>query len=182
MGSTQHMLASLGPQSWQHITVRDLHKHCVAAEVIASRKPFLTPSVQLRPSDPILHFKLHRRLFLPKSRLLSQSVRPKGRHLTVLLYIHRRLFFPIASSTWHLADLHLIWSLLQILTDINICDVTHCIRRSAIKLLKYKHIFVDIKILLFLGKNYLHRYKQCIAIHLKYYEAHQSFPLQCKRL
>ena len=59
-------------------------------------------------------------------------------------------------------------------------DVKHCISRSALKFLKCKHIFVDI--LLFVRKNYLQRYKLCIAIHLKYYGAHHSFSVQYKLL
>jgi hypothetical protein len=50
MGSTRHMLASLGLRSWQHIIVKGLHEHCMAAEVTGFRKTILVPRIQLRSS------------------------------------------------------------------------------------------------------------------------------------
>ena len=41
MGSAWNVLASLGLRWWQHIIVRGLYEHCVAAEYICCRKTIL---------------------------------------------------------------------------------------------------------------------------------------------
>jgi len=40
-------LHSFGLRWWQHVTVRDLHQHCIAAEVIGPRRTSLIPRVRL---------------------------------------------------------------------------------------------------------------------------------------
>jgi hypothetical protein len=60
MESTRNKLASFGLRWWQRIIVRGLHKHCIAAGFIGSRKTILIPRIQLRPSHPSIHFKLQK--------------------------------------------------------------------------------------------------------------------------
>lgn len=47
MRSTLKMIASLGPQRWEHIFVWGSHEHCIAAEDIGSRKTIPIPRIQL---------------------------------------------------------------------------------------------------------------------------------------
>jgi hypothetical protein len=77
------VLASLGLRRCQHIIKRGLPRHCVGVEDTGSTKPVLIPRFHLCPSDPTISFKLRKRLFQSKSRLLWHSVRPKNTHLNV---------------------------------------------------------------------------------------------------
>jgi hypothetical protein len=106
------MLASLG---WHHVIVRRLHRKCILPEVLDCSQAVLVPRIQLCPSDPTIPFNPCRRRFTIKIAF-AVIVRLKGRLLTVLHYIYRRLFFPKASSACPFPDpLHCTVSLLQLL-------------------------------------------------------------------
>jgi hypothetical protein len=51
-GKYMKYVRSLGRRWWQHVIVIGLHEHCVAAEVIGSKKTILNPQIQLHPSNP----------------------------------------------------------------------------------------------------------------------------------
>jgi len=55
------MLASFNLWQWHYTIIRGMHEHCIAADVIGSRKTTLTPMIQICPSDPTIPFKLCRR-------------------------------------------------------------------------------------------------------------------------
>jgi hypothetical protein len=81
MGSTRNMLASLGLRWWQHIIVRGVHKHCIAAEVTSPTKAVFTPSIRLCPSDPAIPFKLYRRRFQSKIAFAMTISKAQGQAL-----------------------------------------------------------------------------------------------------
>jgi hypothetical protein len=93
MGSTRNILASLGLWCWQHMIVRGLYEHCIAAEYICCRKTILIPRISY--VHQILQFLSNcvEHNFLSKSRFLWQSTRLRIRGLAVLQYIQLRLFF-----------------------------------------------------------------------------------------
>ena len=56
------MLASFNLWQWHYTIIRGMHEHCIAADVIGSRKTTLTPMIQICPSDLTIPFKLCRRV------------------------------------------------------------------------------------------------------------------------
>jgi hypothetical protein len=112
------MLASLGLWWWQHMVVRGLDKHCIAVKVTGYRKTIITPSIQLRPSDPSIRFKQRIRRFPIKFASAVTSSKAQRQTLKrVAIYPPSPVFFPpMASSMWHFPNpLHLTTSLLQLL-------------------------------------------------------------------
>jgi len=116
MGSAWNILASLGLWWWQHMIVRGLYEHCIAAEYIFCRKTSLIPRISyVHHILPFLSNCVEHN-FLSKSHFLWQSTRLKIKGLTVLQYIHPACFFPMPSCMWHLpASLHVTVSLLHLL-------------------------------------------------------------------
>ena len=64
MRITWNLLDSFVLRWWQHLFVRGLHEHCIAAEVFGSRRSLLTPRVHLCSPDPTMPFKQCTRRFL----------------------------------------------------------------------------------------------------------------------
>jgi hypothetical protein len=85
MRSTCNVLSSLGLRWWQHMIVRRLHEHCIAAELIGYRKTVLIPKTQLCPSHPTTPFKLCKRRF-PKKKayLFKKKLSLNGRSLNIV--------------------------------------------------------------------------------------------------
>ena len=60
------MLDSLDLRWWQHMVVKGLHEHGIAAEVNGSRKTILIPTLQLCSSGLTTPFRLYKRRFRTK--------------------------------------------------------------------------------------------------------------------
>jgi hypothetical protein len=120
MESTRNILASLSLQWWQNINVKDLHEHCIAAEVIDSRKAILNSGFSYVPHKLLFSKNCIEDDFRSKSLLLWKSIRLKSWLLYVLQYIDHRLFFLMPTYMWNFPDhLHLTTSLLQLLSGID---------------------------------------------------------------
>ena len=72
------MLDFLGLRWWQHMLVKGLHEHSIAAEVIGSTKTILIPTFQLCSSDLTTSFRLCRRRFWTKIALIVSINEAKG--------------------------------------------------------------------------------------------------------
>ena len=92
MCSAWNILASLGLWWWQHIIVRDLYEHCIAAEYIWCRKTILIPKISYVHQILTSLSNCVGHNFLSKSRFLWKSTRLRLRGLTVLQYIHPACF------------------------------------------------------------------------------------------
>jgi hypothetical protein len=141
------MLASLGLRWWQHIIVRRLHKQCIPAEVTCSRH-----SIQLRPADPTVRFKLCRRRFLIKitfattvSKAQGQTVKRDAVYPTSPVFHHGQLCmsFPRSSSFYSITVATIEGIRQRIGNDTYIASsvvysIKRCIYRSAFKFQIFK--------------------------------------------
>ena len=138
------VLISLGLRLWQHMIVGSLHKHCVAAEDTGYTKLFLIYRFKIWHSDPTTHFKLWRRRFRIKiafavtfSKAQRQTLKPAE------VYPPSSVPPPPPSPAARDTLPILIWkrrfcnycTTLTVYRRLQICDVKHCIARSAVTLI-----------------------------------------------